>query len=1126
MSFYDDENDIEIDEGNSLSDDIRQEAKDRALEKFRNQLSERASGKTELAKNATKEVGKQAGKEAGKKVAGEVGAEASKQLTRQAVTRGATQAATSAATSGAAAGAAGAAGGAAAGSVVPIAGNIAGAAAGAIAGSAIQKAKEKEKDKSSGYKVTKKSVKYLIKRPWFWIIIIILMFILLITSIEQEATIQPIIDLVSRREKRYATSSRVTYERQVTDEEGNVTSTEIIKPFILFTEDEINELLYTSYYRMDSDERLIPDFSDGESAEKAISVLRTRTDNSFEYGLEDPCYNQILFGENTNEISSLLSFSGAESSEKGEELKISSEFVRECIKAEQDNFNDIDWYKGNNETKYKVTKKESFSTEEDFKNNSQKIKFNGGETVSKESIPDSSKKKYLNCDLLIPSLTEFPIDIEGESGRNIFFGTDDDEEAKGLMQYVSLVEDHLLKWIVPFVLLTDTNGDSEWVRKIMEDAQSDIEVTLYELQQLTKTTVKEYYLETASYYTFHVSRFTWEQIFQIDAFGKTIPVTVPKLVSEGDFNTKDNLYNGQYHNYDVNAGNSKDNPVGNYGGYSAESFGAPSLQNTSDGYIIITNVNKVYELEKDGSGNYIVAKDSNGKDMIREIRVDRELSRYKTLPKMTYVADMYNINEFVYSIDTIDESNTPDSTEGNDNSPVVLVSDNCATRTTVDIYQEKLEQTNLNSEYQNRSYSLSYLSEEEESKLGRKISRIEWAQDFGRVTDSEYSGSSVDADAVTDAIWQALINEGLPEITVAAIMGNIEAESSFNYTVENEIGAYGLCQWYSSRRFALQDFASDIGLAENDLEAQIAYLIHELNLPGTLNGYYGSVKSLAELKAIDDLEMATEQFCLAFERAGLPDDPSVHMDKRKSNAKKWYDKYTGTYTATTDTNNSSSKTKVLFGEGNIHAMYPSKSREEKKEAYDRYYGTRKTLFSGDITKGYSYDDLIVAFEYIEEAYKEIINKGYTSSGVVMPGPGEIFEGTGSGILQAPVQSGVITATMIYPSGRYHGALDYGVPIGTTVYAAADGVVITASYSGSYGNLVVIQHANGLRTYYAHGNGVYYVTPGQAVVKGQPIMQSGNTGNSTGPHLHLEVRVAPYSWNRSGNDSRRDPRLYL
>lgn len=151
-----------------------------------------------------------------------------------------------------------------------------------------------------------------------------------------------------------------------------------------------------------------------------------------------------------------------------------------------------------------------------------------------------------------------------------------------------------------------------------------------------------------------------------------------------------------------------------------------------------------------------------------------------------------------------------------------------------------------------------------------------------------------------------------------------------------------------------------------------------------------------------------------------------------------------------------------------------------------------------------------------------------SNGTVKPSSSaEAVNFGGSGIFQRPVRSGTITATMYYSSGAYHGALDYGVPVGTTVYAAGDGVVLAAGWrSGGLGYAVVIQHANGLRTYYGHGNGTFYVSEGAAVTKGQPIMLSGNTGNSSGPHLHFEVRVSPYSWSYGGGDSRVDPRNYL
>ncbi len=121
---------------------------------------------------------------------------------------------------------------------------------------------------------------------------------------------------------------------------------------------------------------------------------------------------------------------------------------------------------------------------------------------------------------------------------------------------------------------------------------------------------------------------------------------------------------------------------------------------------------------------------------------------------------------------------------------------------------------------------------------------------------------------------------------------------------------------------------------------------------------------------------------------------------------------------------------------------------------------------------------------------------------------------GNGTLQRPVSSGSISAGMYYPSGSYHGAVDFAVPTGTPVYAAETGVVIkTANLTYSYGTYVVIQHANGLQSWYAHGtSGSICVSPGQTVSRGQKIMSSGNSGHSSGPHLHFEVRVAPYDYN--------------
>ena len=115
---------------------------------------------------------------------------------------------------------------------------------------------------------------------------------------------------------------------------------------------------------------------------------------------------------------------------------------------------------------------------------------------------------------------------------------------------------------------------------------------------------------------------------------------------------------------------------------------------------------------------------------------------------------------------------------------------------------------------------------------------------------------------------------------------------------------------------------------------------------------------------------------------------------------------------------------------------------------------------------------------------------------------------------------------IFGYREFHTGLDIGASLGSNIIAAESGTVIyvQTGYSqnlgaygmASYGNMVIISHGNGLTTRYAHCNNVY-VSVGQTVTKGQVIAAVGTTGNSTGPHLHFEVRE---------NGSHRSPLNYL
>ena len=87
----------------------------------------------------------------------------------------------------------------------------------------------------------------------------------------------------------------------------------------------------------------------------------------------------------------------------------------------------------------------------------------------------------------------------------------------------------------------------------------------------------------------------------------------------------------------------------------------------------------------------------------------------------------------------------------------------------------------------------------------------------------------------------------------------------------------------------------------------------------------------------------------------------------------------------------------------------------------------------------------------------------------------------------------------------HTGLDISTSRGSGIRPIANGTVVFAAYKGSYGNLVIIDHGNGVQSYYAHCNALY-VSNGQAVDTNSVIGAVGSTGNSTGPHLHLEIRI--------------------
>ncbi len=162
----------------------------------------------------------------------------------------------------------------------------------------------------------------------------------------------------------------------------------------------------------------------------------------------------------------------------------------------------------------------------------------------------------------------------------------------------------------------------------------------------------------------------------------------------------------------------------------------------------------------------------------------------------------------------------------------------------------------------------------------------------------------------------------------------------------------------------------------------------------------------------------------------------------------------------------------------------------------------------------------IAKLYVEKPKIEVAKKSskksarYTATGQVNT-KGTTSSGKANlGISLIRPISGIITSRFGARSSirsSSHTGLDISAPTGTPISAAASGTVTFSGYKGSYGNMLVISHGNGVQTYYAHCSKLY-VSAGTKVTQGQKVAAVGSTGNSTGPHLHLEIRVNGVAYN--------------
>lgn len=176
-----------------------------------------------------------------------------------------------------------------------------------------------------------------------------------------------------------------------------------------------------------------------------------------------------------------------------------------------------------------------------------------------------------------------------------------------------------------------------------------------------------------------------------------------------------------------------------------------------------------------------------------------------------------------------------------------------------------------------------------------------------------------------------------------------------------------------------------------------------------------------------------------------------------------------------------------------------------------YKGEKKIARKGQ--KGIISVTELVEYNNGQEEKREVVKKEIVDEGV----PAKIVCGTKERpTFMKPLDGGVLTSNFGMRWGVLHAGVDWGVPIGTPVKASCTGTVIQAGWMNGYGNCITIAHDNGMTTRYGHLNEVK-VKVGQKAKQGKVIAFSGNTGMSTGPHLHFEIRK---------NDTPTDPLPFL
>lgn len=1053
-------------------------------EQFRNatnqQLRSKATeeGAKSVAKEGSKELAKEGSKQVVKEGAKEVGKEVAKEGAKIAAKEGAkvTAEAASAATG--------------VGIIVAAAIEVADQLFKKLKLIWDKEARKKEKEKA------KKRLYLIIFLLCAVLIIFIPIFVagpLLVASEETTASLEQIIN---NREERY------------TDELHKKPDTSSIyrKTLMMFTDDEYEELLFKNYDKIDG---------------------------SKPTAYKDPCYNFTMKRDFGTDI---VNFFAKQEDLKGkDDFEVTTKVVKNFVEAEKENFNKISWYESSGLSSYSYTSyNENFSSIANMEANDKKPSRTA--FVESSAIANSDLQLIPYTELKIPSLAKYETDPTVTNTTQKAY------------TYAQSAQDYVQRWFIPYTMMIDTQDKDFVVDEVVKKMYHPIDYTLFQINRENKTTTTQYYLETDR-------KMTWDEYDQTEvtiSYSTKVRTTVvhvtykpngepethhddpqesdPTFVSS--LTTKSNTTK-ENKEQDLGKSNTRDSTVG------VEEFPAKATKtqtsseseteetvidsdedsNGVDTIVITetiqitTTTTTVYHI-KDNYKRVTTLTDGgkiayeNGEPMVKNINIVRSIYPYRYIPKITHAETFYEVINASYSVMPIDETLPPRTR--NESSLSVSADSSYGQIVIKEMWEENLA-TGM---YESKPYKVSYYSDADLKRLNKKVSRVEWFQDWGDKdsTDTPPTGTDVSGGA----------GEIIPNAGVANSQNMAKLIQHAHYMVNNSTWVYGqggdrgvsysLEQLNGKRNIDCSSFVSSLyniflgvnpGSNTRDMHARAlagtgGFRLFPLDKnslqPGDILWKSGHV----------GLYIGNGMQIDAGGPTGVKEPNQASIGSRYTHIIRYMGAdFSDVDVPAGDGTSGDVDSPPSTEKGNI---YPSKSYEERMAAYNAY----------GKGKGYSYDDMYFAYYQIEKRLLKLSN--VTNSGSISG-----FGGLGFGWpvdLGSSPGSNVINCFYGYTPayGEDHPAIDISsggnvrkegnLSIGPNIVAAHSGTVIAASGNPTsdadgYTYVNIKTEDGSYVTQYGHLSKIY-VSVGDTVSKGQVIGLMGNTGRSTGVHLHFAI----------------------